>query len=67
VRVAGLMAYTKKPAYGPAQLDANRVTITGDGRKAIAQLGSRITIDGVRVASEPLDVDALYDAAASAP
>ena len=56
----GLMAYEKKPAFGPAELVAHRVRIDAAGRRTVAQHGSRIEIDGRRVETEALDVDALY-------
>jgi hypothetical protein len=55
---AALMAYTKKSEYGPAELEAVNVRIEGAAREAIAQLGSRISLDGMQVEPEPLDVDA---------
>ena len=59
-RVAGLMAYQKKPIFGGAQLDARGVIITGGTAAALAQLGSRITIDGAPITPRTLDVDRLY-------
>jgi hypothetical protein len=58
---AALMAYVKKLHYGPAEIEASRVHIQGARREAVAQLGSRITLDGRTIEPEPLDVDALYD------
>ena len=61
-RVAGLMAYQKKPVYGGARLDARAVTIKGAGTPgALAQTGSELTVDGVRIAARKLNVDRLYD------
>jgi len=57
---AALMAYTKKPGYGPAELEARRVELDRIGRPAVAQLGSRVVIDGAMQAAEAVDVDALY-------
>jgi hypothetical protein len=59
VERAALMAYAKKAEYGPAELEAINVRIEGDAREAIAQHGSRISIDGESIEPEPLDVDAL--------
>ena len=61
---AALMAYVKKPQYGPAEIEASGVHIEGARREAVAQLGSRISLDGRTVEPEPLDVDALYDSGA---
>ena len=61
-RVAGLMAYQKKPVYGAARLAARGVTITGEGTPAaLVQTGSELTVDGVRVAARKLNVDRLYN------
>ncbi|MEE2664041.1 MAG: right-handed parallel beta-helix repeat-containing protein [Myxococcota bacterium] len=57
---AALMAYSKKPGYGPAELEARRVELDRIGRPALAQLGSRVVIDGAAQAAEAVDVDALY-------
>jgi len=57
---AALMAYSKKPGYGPAELEARRVELDRVGRPALAQLGSRVVIDGAAQAAEAIDVDALY-------
>ncbi|MGI9591074.1 MAG: CotH kinase family protein [Myxococcota bacterium] len=61
VRHAALMAYVKKPEYGPAQLSAEKLTVEHAGELAIAQIGSRVTIDGVPVDESPFDADAAYD------
>jgi len=57
---AALMAYTKKSGYGPAELQAERVELDRIGRPALAQLGSRVVIDGAVQAAEEIDVGALY-------
>ena len=57
---AALMAYRKKAGYGPAELEARRVKLEKVGRPALAQLGSRVVIDGAVQAAEAIDVDALY-------
>jgi hypothetical protein len=55
-----LMAYVKKPQYGPAELEARGNRISGVGRLAIAQTGSRVVLDGKAVPEEDIDVDRLY-------
>jgi hypothetical protein len=55
-----LMAYVKKPQYGPAELEAQDNRISGVGRLAIAQTGSRVVLDGSAVPEEDIDVDRLY-------
>jgi hypothetical protein len=58
---AALMAYTKKAQYGPAEIEARRVEMDRIGRPALAQLGSRVVIDGELQAAEAVDVGALYE------
>ncbi len=60
IDLSALMAYQKKSQYGPGELVATDVQIRESGREALAQLASRISIDGREVEPEPLDVDALY-------
>jgi len=60
-RVAGLMTYTKKPEYGPARLVASDVRISGTERRALAQSGSRLEVDGQPVRTQDVDVDQLYE------
>ncbi|MFN0060856.1 MAG: hypothetical protein ACKVX7_20565 [Planctomycetota bacterium] len=55
-----LATYVKKVEYGEAQLHARAVHVERVDRLALAQLGCRLSIDGVPVASEAVDVDALY-------
>jgi hypothetical protein len=62
-RVAALMAYVKKPEYGPGQLQADGVELTGSGNQPRAQDGSTLLVDGQPIETEPLDVDALYETA----
>jgi hypothetical protein len=56
-----LMAYQKKPEFGPAEVVATRVSLRNVGREAVAQLGSRIELDGRVVVPEDVDVEALYE------
>jgi len=63
VRIAGLAAYIKKPAYGPATLTATGVTF-GDlpaEQHFLVQTGCWIDLDGVRTWGTNVDVDALYE------
>jgi hypothetical protein len=57
---AALMAYAKKSGYGPAELEAKDVVLDRIGRPALAQLGSRVVIDGAVQAAEEIDIGALY-------
>jgi hypothetical protein len=60
IAYTAIMAYMKKPEYGPARVTARNLRMDGVGRKAAVQTGSRVTLDGMEVPSENLDVDALY-------
>lgn len=55
-----IMAYTKKPEYGPAQVVARNLTLEGVGRPAAAQTGSRVSLDGTEIPTENIDVEELY-------
>jgi hypothetical protein len=59
---AGLAAYVKKPAYGPATLSAKdiRFVETPPERYTLVQTGSWIELDGRRIEGTDVDVDALY-------
>jgi hypothetical protein len=60
-RNAGLMAYTKKPEFGPARIEAREMTFTDTASEARAQKGSFISIDGTSVEGEDVDVEQLYE------
>ena len=60
-RVAGLLAYIKKPEYGPARLIATDTDIVESEITARVQIGSLMRINGDVVESRALDVDALYE------
>lgn len=57
---AGLMAYVKKSEYGPAEITAKILEFNLTKQLAIAQKGSKITIDGVETISKDLNVKELY-------
>ena len=57
---AGLMAYIKKPVFGPSRIEARELQFRGVEVEARAQTGSRIEIDGKLLATEEMDVDELY-------
>jgi len=61
VRHVAIMAYTKKPEYGPGRVNARNIQMDRVGRKAVAQHGSRIQIDGVEQTPEDVDTEALYE------
>jgi hypothetical protein len=60
IQHAALMAYVKKPEYGPGELRVENVSVVGAEQLAIAQIGSRVTIDGERVTERPFDTKAAY-------
>ena len=62
-RVAGLMAYIKKPEFGPARLEAEGISFAGAAPAALAQNGSSISLEGRDLAGENIDIDSLYDGA----
>jgi hypothetical protein len=61
VRHVAIMAYTKKNEYGPARVEARNITLDRVGRAAVAQLGNTLAIDGVELAPEDIDIEALYE------
>jgi hypothetical protein len=61
VRVAGLMGYVKKPAFGPAWLEATDVVFGEDvARPTLVQTGSVMVLNGRTVETTELDVETLY-------
>ncbi|MEE8390829.1 MAG: right-handed parallel beta-helix repeat-containing protein, partial [Anaerolineae bacterium] len=58
-RRAGLAAYVKKPAYGPASLDARSITFvdTPPERHTLVQTGSWIDLEGTRIWGVDFDVE----------
>ena len=59
-RVAGLMAYIKKPEFGPGRIIASTVEF-GDGfEKARVQKGSSISIDENEIETVDIDVKDMY-------
>jgi hypothetical protein len=59
---AALMAYVKKPVYGPAAIDSRRLHLDRVHETALAQTGSRIAVDGVRVEPRRMDAREFYRA-----
>lgn len=60
---AGLAAYIKKPAYGPATLTAKAVTFVQvpAERRTLVQTESWMELEGERIWGTPLDVSSLYN------
>ena len=56
-----LAVFVKKDEFGPASLVANNVTIGGSGLgDTLVQTGCELTLNGTTIATEDLDVRALY-------
>jgi len=60
VKTPALMAYTKKKEYGPGTIVASQLEMQSVPIAAVAQKGSRITIDGEEIQETDLDVKELY-------
>jgi hypothetical protein len=65
IKKTGLMAYIKKPEYGPAEIKAEILDFSSTEKRAIAQKGNKITIDEVEILSEELSVKELYTSGVS--
>ncbi len=59
-KIASLMAYEKKPEFGPGQIDARNIVFLSDVENARVEQGSSIIIDGVEVKNGNVDVKELY-------
>jgi hypothetical protein len=56
-----LAAYVKKPEFGPSQLRATGLSISGSGMgDHCVQTGCRVVLDGVELPTQDLDVERLY-------
>jgi len=60
-RIAGLMAYIKKPEYGPGRIAAQQLEFEDVSVPARVQKNSVILINGTPVPTEDVDVEELYD------
>jgi hypothetical protein len=60
-QIAGLMAYIKKPEYGPGGIEANNVTFLNTTHETRVQRLSTISINGEQMETEGVDVEALYE------
>jgi hypothetical protein len=56
----GLMAYIKKAEFGSAQIEANKINFLETSSEARVQRGSSITLNGKKIESEDIEVEALY-------
>lgn len=59
-RIAGVSVYTKKPVYGPARAQVNRVEMHNVATVTMVQTGSQASVDGVVAATQSFDTDTLY-------
>jgi len=60
-RVAGLAVYIKKPQYGPAYLNADKITLINTKQSAICQTGNTLILSGNLIQCEDIDVESFYD------
>lgn len=63
IAIAGLAAYIKKPAYGPATMTVTAIDFGNvpAERQALVQSRSWIDLDGERIWGTDVDVEALYE------
>jgi hypothetical protein len=59
-KVAIMMAYNKKKEYGPSTIFAKNIKAQNLPELAFAQIGNRISIDGLDLAEKEIDVKTLY-------
>lgn len=59
-KIAGLMAFVKKPEYGPGTIVASHLETESVLNRAVVQKGSKIIIDKSDVKATDLDVKELY-------
>ena len=60
--VAALLAYIKKPEYGPGTILVSNLETDSVTTQAVSQTGSKILIDDIEVKTEDMDVKKLYSA-----
>jgi hypothetical protein len=60
-RVAGVMAYVKKPEFGAVKVVLSGVECAGDVPAVVVQHGSTVVRDGRPEATQAIDVEALYE------
>lgn len=61
LKLAPLMAYVKKPEYGPSKITANNITVTGNATSFLSAVDNQIFVDGNEVPQQKIDIDKLYD------
>jgi len=60
-KTASIMAYVKKPEYGPSQLTASNVSITGNAKEVVVQDKSKVILNGKTIETETVNVNNLYE------
>lgn len=61
VRVAGLMAYVKKPEFGPGRIEASAINFGNGFEKVRVQKGSIVSIDNSEVETIDINVKDMYE------
>jgi hypothetical protein len=61
IEFTAIMAYVKKPEYGPSEIIAENVVFLDVGRQCLAQIGSQVRLNHVEVEPEEIDIKGLYD------
>lgn len=59
-KLAGLMAYTKKPVYPPATLHGKDITFQNSTPNALVQKGNEVMLSGILVEPSEFDINKLY-------
>ena len=59
-KIAGLMAYTKKPVYPLATLHAKNITFKNSTPNALVQKGNEVMLGGILVEPSEFDIKNLY-------
>ena len=59
-KIAGLMAYTKKPVYPHATLHAKDITFKNSTPNALVQKGNEVMLGGILVEPSEFDIKKLY-------
>jgi len=59
-KLAGLMAYTKKPIYPAATLHAKDITFKNSTPNALVQNGNKVILGGTLVEPSEFDIKNLY-------
>ena len=58
---SGVMAYTKKKAYGGAEAKLFNVDIVNSKNNVLSDIGSSVFINSLQIKSEPLEIEELYN------